>query len=473
MAGEPAARLDGWKAIADYLSRDVRTAQRWRDARGMPVHRIPGGKGGAVFADRAEVDAWLLQPTAPANIGGVQPTIEVALPIEDFPNVPLSRPVGVMRLRRLDAPTVRRIAPIAIALVVIGGIAAALVRIETVPSAAPARFEMNAGTLVARDADDSVLWKFPLPEQPGSVVDGPVVNKASLIGTARVMFHGRDSDVLALVALHKVSDAPERLGFFRYQVYCLSANGKLRWLFHPTNRLAFSGREFAGPWRIYAWAALSSPKPRLWISFIDHVWWPSFVVGLDAAGKAETVFVNSGYIAALAPIQVGETTYVLASGVNNEYRSAALAVLDPEGQPSTSPQTAGTPFACDRCPNGAPHRYFLFPRLEVAAANGVPYEYANQINAAANGPIEVSVRDLTALNVRAVYRFSEELMPESVAMSDRYWEIHREMFRAGKLDHSVEDCPERTDGVVVRMWEPDRGWSELKVLPTFAHRETR
>jgi hypothetical protein len=62
MVPEPVSRLDAWKAIADYLGRDVRTAQRWRDERGMPVHRVAGGRGGTVFAGRGELDEWQFQP---------------------------------------------------------------------------------------------------------------------------------------------------------------------------------------------------------------------------------------------------------------------------------------------------------------------------------------------------------------------------------------------------------------------------
>src|SRR5215471_16822987 len=53
-------RLDSWKEIADYLKRDTRTAIRWEQERGMPVHRVPGGKRQAVFAFTDEIDAWLL-----------------------------------------------------------------------------------------------------------------------------------------------------------------------------------------------------------------------------------------------------------------------------------------------------------------------------------------------------------------------------------------------------------------------------
>jgi TolB-like protein/Flp pilus assembly protein TadD len=53
-------RLDSWKSIADYLSRDVRTVIRWEKERGLPVHRVPGGKKQAVFAFTEKLDAWLL-----------------------------------------------------------------------------------------------------------------------------------------------------------------------------------------------------------------------------------------------------------------------------------------------------------------------------------------------------------------------------------------------------------------------------
>ncbi len=52
-------RLDSWKDIAAYLGRDVRTAMRWEQYRGLPVRRVPGGQRNAVFAYRDEIDEWL------------------------------------------------------------------------------------------------------------------------------------------------------------------------------------------------------------------------------------------------------------------------------------------------------------------------------------------------------------------------------------------------------------------------------
>ncbi len=51
-------RIDGWKSIGAYFGRDRTTAIRWARERELPVHRIPGGKTGTVFALRHELEKW-------------------------------------------------------------------------------------------------------------------------------------------------------------------------------------------------------------------------------------------------------------------------------------------------------------------------------------------------------------------------------------------------------------------------------
>lgn len=51
--------LASWKAIASYFGCNVRTAKRWEQLRGLPVHRAPGNKGSTVFARASELEAWL------------------------------------------------------------------------------------------------------------------------------------------------------------------------------------------------------------------------------------------------------------------------------------------------------------------------------------------------------------------------------------------------------------------------------
>lgn len=52
-------RLDGWKAIATYLGRDIRTVQRWELREGLPVHRLEHRQRASAYAFTAELDQWM------------------------------------------------------------------------------------------------------------------------------------------------------------------------------------------------------------------------------------------------------------------------------------------------------------------------------------------------------------------------------------------------------------------------------
>ena len=68
------SRLDSWKEIADYLKKGERTAKRWEKERSLPVHHVPGGGHGSVYAFAAELDKWLLsEKPKEANSSGDRP----------------------------------------------------------------------------------------------------------------------------------------------------------------------------------------------------------------------------------------------------------------------------------------------------------------------------------------------------------------------------------------------------------------
>jgi len=57
-AADVSDRLNSWKEVAVYLSRDVRTVLRWEKKEGLPVHRHLHGKGASVYAFKSEIDQW-------------------------------------------------------------------------------------------------------------------------------------------------------------------------------------------------------------------------------------------------------------------------------------------------------------------------------------------------------------------------------------------------------------------------------
>jgi TolB-like protein/tetratricopeptide (TPR) repeat protein len=73
-------RLDSWKAIAQFLGREVRTVQLWEKSEGLPVHRHFHRSLGSVFGFRSELEAWRTRSRSSADHGENMYTGESSLP---------------------------------------------------------------------------------------------------------------------------------------------------------------------------------------------------------------------------------------------------------------------------------------------------------------------------------------------------------------------------------------------------------
>ena len=459
MSDSQSNRLDGWKAIADHLGRDSRTAQRWHHDRGMPVHHVAGARSGGVFAYRAELDQWL-------DTGASSSTASVSL--EPPPRSPEPSQAAT-QTARADEPTRRKqrlaVASTAAVVLLVGVASLALFsNTATAPRAVPTQFSLNGDSLSASDAKGSVLWTSELP----NAADGknPRVGVQAHLDKALTVDLDGDATSEVVAVVHYIN--LNGRGIQDGEVYSFSGSGDFLWRYRPSRSLTFSGRQFGAPWRVHASAVTGSPDSALWLAYIHRTWWPSFVVRVGPDGTARLAFVNAGHVEALQSLQRAGQRLMLAGGFNNEFMMPAMAAFDEEGPPVTSPQTTGTPFVCDECPPGRPSMYLLFPRSEVNVALGAPFVSVADIERPGDsGFLEVSVRQPDQ-GLRAIYRLSaKDLAPQSVAFSDAHWAMHRKLSQAGTLDHPPELCPERQEGVVVRMWQAATGWADIRVAPLF------
>jgi hypothetical protein len=471
MSVAPTRRLDGWKAIATYLGRNERTAQRWAHARGMPLHHVPGGRSGTVFAYESELDRWL-QDGPPAKSAASQPgagltTLSHAGTGAELETAQAKWVVApqAVRPRRL-----RQRAWLGVALLVASVAGAVVLSVHREPPVISS-LEIDGETLKARDTLGRVAWRYKasVPESGRQRSDGTL--RATIWGSQLVDLDadGR-AEVIAFVAHHHAAartvagrgagpDGAAASTSLGAHVVCLTSWGALRWAFDPRITLTFAGRRFDGPWRPSAWLVpVVNSQRRLWVSFYHEIWWPSFLVAIDASGAAVIEYGSAGHMYALAHLDRGTTPLVLAGGVNNEYAAASMAALDASGPPSASPQTSNGAYFCDTCPPGRPARYFLFPRSELNRLSGAPYNHTRQIQVG-DSQVQVSVSETD--DVRIVYTFSRTLDVESAGMSDSYWEEHRRLEHGGRLTHSVDHCEEYTKGMPVRMWSAATGWTTV------------
>lgn len=72
--------LNGWKEIAVYLGRGVRTVQRWEPQAGLPVHRPHARNRSAVVAFAEELDSWLVQTPVRADDGKASGSTAAKMP---------------------------------------------------------------------------------------------------------------------------------------------------------------------------------------------------------------------------------------------------------------------------------------------------------------------------------------------------------------------------------------------------------
>ena len=256
-------------------------------------------------------------------------------------------------------------------------------------------------------------------------------------------------------------------------LYCFTAKGELLWSHRFEEKIQFGRKDYGPRW--YFGAMLTSPDmsdPSTWIAMTGNPWWPSILFHFDENGKFLNEFVNAGHIHALNRLRKSDGSFLLVGGVNNEYDSAMLAVLNENRLSGTPPQMPDSMFACDNCPAGMPVRYFLFPRSEINRIAGPAYNTTLIITVDGNG-VHVLVTETTVEGYLGpdwdLYEFTQDLKPISVSMSDHYWDDHRRLSAEKKIGHAMEDCPERNRPRIVREWDPQKGWKEIRFAPAASH----
>lgn len=423
----PNDRLDSWKQIADHLGRDVRTTMRWERERGLPVHRVPGGRSRTVFAYAAELDRWLAAPaTRPDPPAPIEQAAENA------------------------APRVNRRVVLAVAAFVVVALITATIAYRTRP-ASIGRLRTEGDFAIAYAADGRLLWRRPLPALALGVAVGSVVPR-----TERVDLNG---DILtdAIVAYNRSSQSPDDGGGV---LAALGADGDPLWTQTLEDRYTFGDREFGPPWNASTVRVVEQGNRVMTVWAAHHyTWWPSMVTLVDPRGARAGTFVNPGWIYDLAV--TADQRYVLAGGVNNLMQSSVLAVLDLGSFDGTAPASwIGPNGICSNCPAGAPMKYFAVEWSELALASGTSRGGA-AVRRLPSGDIQLHMFELDTAEEtpELILELTPAFDVRSVAAADSFWAAHARLEREGRISHAASACPSRSPRV--RVWSPGSGWRAL------------
>jgi len=437
-------RLNGWKEIATFLGKGVRTAQRWESELDLPVHRVGRDGGEIVVAFKSEISAWTLdrdrarRSKAPASTGGAAADGIV-------PDCGQARPD-----RRSHRPAVT------LTLTAVVVTAVILVAINTAwvePLEQPVSWRVSNDTLEVFDGNGAQLWSQVFPGRISEVGYGPEDpfpggNRATIVdldgdGSREVVFGVRFVDLRGPVQ-----------GVFVY-----NSDGSPRFDFRPDGGVHFGAIEYRPPWVFYRLFVTqrTDGSPSLWVVFTHGMDFPSLLVELDPAGQVKSRYWSNGFIDKVVEATWDGRPSVIVGATNNESRGASLAIFDREHVTGAAPAIdAG--YRCVDCPAGAPLEFIIFPRRCIARASRTQATI-DQVWVDSGGRLHVSVVEQSLVEpyefVGVWYWLDAWLMPLRVELWPALLRRHRDAELSGLLDHSFGRSDE-ADLFPVRRWNGSR-----------------
>ena len=421
-------RLDSWKAIADYLGRDVATVRRWERLHKLPVRRI-AGPGRSVFAYVSEIDEWLRD--RPAN--------EITNVTADEPNLVIKIPPTS------DKRSIRRGPLISAGVLVASSLLWSISLLTSEPM--PVRAEMKPDAIVALGKSGSQLWRYPFSPENRLV--------ARVHYSEPLVLSDIAPGVMSAVSYYELYDHRINSG----QLLWLTPNGRLARTFAFDDSVVMGGKPYSEPWVISDFSVHeSNGVRRIAVSARDNHWWPSLVTVLDAQWRRTGTFVNVGWVEQIHWLSADR---LLISGFANPFDGGMVAVLDVGSLNGQSPPGDEPKYSCPSCGPAVPVRYVVFPRSEVNQASGQSLNKA--VVTVEGGRVTVHTIEVNrnAEAVETLYDFSPSLDLLSASYGDRYWEMHKELEAQGKITHTRERCPHRDGPQGMKVWEPGSGWRLL------------
>lgn len=426
-------RLDSWKAIAEYLQRDLATVRRWEKGLGLPIHRV-GGTGRSVFAYTSEIDEWLTRAKP------LIPILDPILPALD----PLLSP----------APPARSTFPWrwAVALVAVLGLVASLYVRGRWTEVGDLQVEVTSAGVIARDSAGVERWRHLFP----------VTLKTAVVGEPVVATRGPQPGVYfaSSYSARQTNDQVES-GTLTF----LDLNGTPRQSFSFDDDVTFHGTSYGAPWLLSAFAVSEEGGTRrVAVAAHHYVWDPSVVTVLDERWQRRGTFVHAGWIEGVRWLGPDR---LLIAGFSNAHDGATIALLDAAALDGQGPEPAGGPHFCESCGAGRPLRMFIFPRTELNRITTSRFNRA-LILTSAGGPIFVHTIEMMSEpphqgDADAVYEFTNPSLDfVSARFSERYWEMHRALEADGTIGHTRDQCPDRDGPKGIQMWEPATGWRSVQ-----------
>ena len=418
--------LRSWKEIAAYLGCDVRTCHRWEDQRGMPVHRAEGSeKKSPVFAYKDEIDAWFKGTFRTSDTTKMKAV--PAQPVSPW----LKWALAVAAVVVLAGAFFRE-----------GGL---LVKRQ------PADFAIEGSVLVALDKHQQELWRWDsgmedLEQEPYYRAHFQVLdhNAGNILPALIMKDIDGDGGTEVLFAPKRIIDQTGE-----GVLYCFDRKGTEIWNFPAGKELRCGGTVYSPDYRIAGFHTHDfdgDGRCEIIVEAFHAPDWPCQLALLDSSGKRLGEYWNAGYLRDIeyCDLDGDGREELIVVGVNKEYRSGCLVVLDPLRMGGSSPQTGK--FACEGLGPGTELFYVVTPPSDVAEALGL--YWADLVHLGITENRRIRATSTLGLN----YEFGFDLKPLQVTPADGFKSLHRKLAAEGKISSVLDDAYMRGILGDVRYW---------------------
>jgi hypothetical protein len=439
-----AVRLNGWKEIAAHLGKSVRTVQRWERDYGLPVHRLGREGGEIIWVDAFELDAWIITQSAREASASDNKAPQAVAP----PSVTLSAHVNVPEAMSGAAPlfAARRQWPavLVLGLVIVVAFAGQFWWRGAGVGADATDWRIEGGSLVGLTSQGIQAWKRDVSVRldPASFTR----TVAGQSGSGLVM-HDVDGDGRREILL--AASNGERLPDASFHV--LRPDGTDRFPpIRPMSSITFGSTKYHGPWAPHHAFVTTADngEVRIHASFIHVNEFPTLLLTLDPAGRVISEYWSNGYVESVnAGSRNGKRVW-LVGATNNDTKGASLAVFDTV--PHGSAPAAQAAYVCRDCGPGGPVSFLVMPRRCIAPALG-PNDQATATLVYMDSGGQVFVHVSEGPNnlegkprSEVIYSFDPALSPTGVFVASGLLIAHRDLEKAGVVDHAWSQAEEET-----------------------------
>lgn len=459
--------LQSWKEIAAYLGCDERTCQRWEKDYELPIRRLGDGPRSRIYARKQEIDAWLQTRLGKSGFG-------------DDLNIP-SRLFGDSKLSAEEAKRTRtspdtdkagksriRIPAVAAALIIA---AVAFLFLGFPERRDPADYRVKGSALVILDATGRELWRHEADTANSLRPDllGPdSLTRIINLDETRSLPHFLIQDI--------TGDGRSEVLFYPQDIdgrsagglFVFDARGRLLWTYDPGRAIRFGPQIYSEdfPGAIATFDLNDDGRHEILVVAHSLGYFPTVVSLLDAEGRLLGEYWNSGQIADVNAVDLDGDgrKEILLAGVNNEYRSGFLAVLDTTDMGGASPQQ--NPYYTS--PELGPGKEMFYIRFPQSAIDKSYPQAAIAKRLIVNPAAETLIIELLPSTIHYVLNFGMDRV--LVRMTHGFERIYADHLFHGRITEPFDRdriLSELTEGV---LWWDGEDWSPQPTMTSY-HRD--